>query len=165
MAAETLSSTRAATTVPTPFNAHAGSVQANYGAYAVAANVEDGDIFELFRVPDGAVVIDGAVRADDMDTGAEALDQDIGWAANSSDAADPDGFGNLGVWTGDAVTDIKPEAYIYYPFGGVLKDGPKAFTIGGGNTMIQIESNAAATTFAAGDMWAYAMYIPPFSTT
>lgn len=162
MAAETLSSTRAATTVATPHNDHGGAATINYGAYAVAANVEDGDIFELFRVPDGAVVVDGVVRADDMDTGIEALDMDIGWAANQTDSADPDGFGNLGVWTGDAVTDIKPEAYIYYPFGGVLKDGVKAFTAGGGETMIQIEANAAATTFAAGDVWAYAMYVNPF---
>ena len=159
MAAETLSSTRAATTQPTPSNNFAGVCQANYGAYAVAANVEDGDIFELFRVPDGAIVIDGMVRGDDLDTGIEALDMDIGWAANSSDAADPDGFGNLGVWTGDAVTGISPEASNQFLFGGVLKDGPKAFTAGGGATMIQIEANAAATTFAAGDIWAYAMYL------
>lgn len=159
MAAETLSSTRAATTVPTPGNNFAGVVHANYGAYAVAADVEDGDIFELFRVPDGCLVIDGAVRGDDIDSGIEAIDLDVGWAANSTDTADPDGFGNLGVWTGDAVANIKPEAYNYFPFGGVLKDGPKQFTAGGGATMIQIEANAAAGTFAAGDVWAYANYL------
>lgn len=159
MAAETLSSTRAAATQPTPSNSFAGVCQANYGAYAVAANVEDGDIFEMFRVPDGAIVLGGQVYGDDMDTGIEALDMDIGWAANSSDAADPDGFGNLGIWTGDGTAGIAPDAINHFVFGGVLKDGPKAFTAGGGATMVQIEANAAATTFAAGDMWAYAMYL------
>jgi len=161
MTAETLSSTRSATTVATPSNNFAGVQMANYGAYAVAANVEDGDIFELFRVPRGAVVLGGQVNADDLDTGTEALDMDIGWAANQTDAADPDGFGNLGVWSGDA-TGNSPEAFNQFLYGGILKDGPKAFTLSGGDTMIQIEANAAAATFAAGDVWSYATYVNPF---
>jgi len=164
MAAETLTGSRGATTVATPYGNMGGVQYANYGKYAVAANVEDGDIFELFRLPAGAVVIDGAVRGDDMDTGTETLDMDVGWAANSSDTADADGFGNLGVWTGDAVGDIKPEAYNYFPYGGILKDGPKAFTLAGGETMVQIEANAVSATFAAGDVWSYATYINPFAT-
>lgn len=112
----------------------------------------------MCKVPAGAIVVDGFVRADDMDTGAEALDMDVGWAANGSDAADPDGFGNLGVWTGDAVTDIKPEGSIYYPFNGVLKDGPKTFAR---ETTIQVEANAAATTFAAGTLYVGVFYIVP----
>lgn len=158
MAAETLSSTRSASTFPVFKASGAGLVSASWGSYAVAANVEDGDIFEMSRTPKGAVVIDGNLRADDMDTGTETLDMDIGWAANGSDAADPDGFGNLGVWTADAVTDIKPEAYIYYPFGGVLKDGPKVFAA---ETVIQVEANAVAATFAAGDMTTLAYYLNP----
>ena len=161
MAAETLTSTRAGATFPVFKGPGAGVVCAAWGTYAVAANVEDGDIFEMCRVPDAAVIIDGCIRADDMDTGIEALDMDVGWAANATDAADPDGLGNLGVWTGDAVTDIVPEAYIYYPFGGILKDGMKAFSAGGGETVIQVEANAAATTFAAGDLNTLAYYLNP----
>jgi hypothetical protein len=152
MAAETLTATRAAATVPVPDNALAGLLHAHWGSYAIAANVEDGDIFEMHYVPDGATVLDGVVRGDDMDTGTEALDIDVGWAANQTDLADPDGFGNLGIWTGDAVAAIKPEAYNYFPFGGVLKDGVKTFTAAGGKTMIQLEANVAAATFAAGDV-------------
>jgi hypothetical protein len=85
MAAETLTATRAAATVPVPDNALAGLLHAHWGSYAIAANVEDGDIFEMHYVPDGATVLDGVVRGDDMDTGTEALDIDVGWAANQTD--------------------------------------------------------------------------------
>lgn len=152
MAAETLTADRAATTFPIPDNAHAGVLHAHWGTYAVAANLEDGDIFEMHYVPDGCTVHDGVLRADDMDTGIEALDGDVGWAANATDSADPDGFLNGGVWTGDAVTGVKPETGTMLRYFGVLKDGPKTFSAGGGITMVQVEFNAAATTFAAGDL-------------
>jgi len=159
MAAETLTATRAASTLPVFKASGAGIVCAAYGTFAVAANVEDGDIFEMCRVPAGAVVLSGVVRADDMDTNAtETLDMDVGWAANGTDAADPDGFGNLGVWVGDAVGDIKPEAYNYFPFGGILKDGPKTFAA---ETTIQVEANAVSATFAAGDLTVVVYYINP----
>ena len=159
MAAETLTSTRAAADFPV-FESHAsGLLCVAYGTFAVAANVEDGDIFEMCRVPAGAVVIGGWVSADDMDSNAtELLDMDVGWADNGTDAADAAGFGNLGAWVGDAVADIKPEAYNYFPFGGVLKDGPKTFAA---ETIIQIEANTAAATFVAGDMSVYVLYVNP----
>ena len=159
MAAETLTSTRAAASFPVAQSHTAGAVLCAYGTYAVAANVEDGDIFAMCKVPAGAVVIGGWLNADDMDTNAtETLDMDIGWAANGSDAADPDGFGNLGVWQGNAVADIHPEAFNHFPLGGVLKDGPVTFAA---ETTIQIECNAASATFAAGDMTLTVLYLTP----
>ncbi len=158
MVAETLTSTRAAAAFPVAGKGDAGTVKFAYGTYEIAANVEDGDIFEMCRVPNGAVVIDGFVRADDLDTGIETLDMDVGWAANGTDAADPDGFGNLGVWTGDSVTDIKPEAQIWYPFNGVLKDGPKTFSA---ETVIQVEANAAAATGGTGTLYVGVYYLVP----
>lgn len=158
MTAETLTAARGKASFPKVGKGEAGNVKFAYGTYEIAANVEDGDIFEMCRLPAGAVVIDGFVRADDMDTGIEALDMDIGWASNGTDAADPDGFGNLGVWSGDAVTDHKPEVCIHYPFNGVLKDGPKTFAA---ETVIQVEANAAAATFAAGTLYVGVYYIMP----
>jgi len=152
MAAETLTAARAAASFPIADNSLAGVMHIGWGTYAVAANVEDGDIFEMHYVPDGATIHDGVLRADDIDTGVETLDGDVGWAANESDAADPDGLLNGGVWTGDAVAGVNPEAFTTLRYGGVLKDGPKTFTAGGGKTMIQVEFNAAAATFAAGDL-------------
>ena len=159
MTAETLTATRGASTFPVYKGPGGGAVCFAYGVYEIAANVEDGDIFEMCRVPKGAVVIDGFIRADDLDTGAEELlDMDIGWAANGTDAADPDGFGNLGVWTGDAVADVKPGAQIWYPFNGVLKDGPKTFSA---ETIIQVEANAAAATGGTGTLYVGVYYIVP----
>jgi hypothetical protein len=159
MTAETLTSVRAAASFPAVQSHTAGAVLCAYGTYAVAANVEDGDIFAMLKLPKGSVVIGGWVDADAIDAHATAtLDLDIGWAANGSDAANADGFGNLGVWHGDAVTNVRPEAYNHYYLGGVLKDGPVAFAA---ETTIQIEANAAAATFAAGDITLYVLYLTP----
>lgn len=158
MAAETLTATRGASTFPVFKGPGGGVVCFAYGTYEIGAAVEDGDIFEMCRVPKGALVIDGFVRADDIDTGTETLDMDIGWAANGTDAADPDGFGNLGVWTGDATTDVKPETQIWYPFNGVLKDGPKEFAA---ETVIQLEANAASAGGHTGTVYVGVYYIVP----
>ena len=157
MTAETLTSTRAAATYPVYKPSGAGAVAFAYGIYEVGAAVEDGDIFEMCRVPAGAVVIDGFVRGDDIYTGTETLDIDIGWAANGSDAADPDGFGNLGVWTGDASAQ-KPEVQVHYPFNGVLKDGPKTFV---NETVIQLEANAASNAGHTGTVYVGVYYLVP----
>jgi len=156
MVAETLTADRAKASFPVGGKGDANAVRFAYGTYEIAANVEDGDIFEMCRVPAGATVVDGFVRADDLDTGTETLDMDIGWASNGTDAADPDGFGNLGVWTGDAVAGVKPEVQIHFPFNGVLKDGPKTFSA---ETVIQLEANAAAATGGTGTVYVGVYYV------
>ncbi len=158
MTAETLTADRAASTFPVFKGLGSGVVNFAYGTYEIAAAVEAGDIFEMCRVPAGAYVIDGFVRADDIDTGTEALDMDIGWAANGTETVDADGFGNMGVWTGDAVTDIKPEVQIWFPFNGVLKDGPKFFTK---ETIIQITANVASNAGHVGTVYVGVYYIVP----
>lgn len=155
MTAETLTANRAKSTVPVAGPGPAMNVKVALGTYTIAANVEDGDIFEMCRIPAGAVVFGGWLEGVDLDTGAEALDMDVGWAANGNEAADPDGLGNFGVWTGDA-NDVKPEVSIYKPFGGKLRSaGPQLFTA---ETVIQVEANAAATTFASGILTCVVLY-------
>ena len=158
MAAETLTATRAAATFPVAENNMAGVMHCAYGVYELAANVEDGDIFKMCKVPANATVVGGWIYGDDLDTNAtETLDMDIGWAANGSDAADPDGFGNLGVWTGDAVTDLKVVAGTMFPLQGVLlADGPKTFAA---ETTIQVEANAAAATGGTGTLSVVVYYL------
>jgi len=156
MVAETLTSTRAASDFPVFQSHQSGLLCVAYGTYAIAAVVEDGDIFEMCKVPAGAIVVGGCVYADDIDTGTEALDMDVGWAANGSDAADPDGFGNLGTWTGDAST-TKPEAGNYFPFGGVLRSaGPKTFAL---ETTIQVEANTASNAGHTGQLTVVVYYV------
>lgn len=160
MAAETLTATRAASTFPVYKGKGAGDLCVAWGTYELAANVEDGDIFEMCRIPKGAVVVGGAVYADDLDTDAsEALDMDVGWAANGVDDADVDGFGNLGTWTGDAVAGVKPETGINFPFGGkLLTHGPQTFNA---ETVIQIEAHAAATAGGTGTLSVVVYYVTP----
>jgi len=162
MAAETLTATRAAAGFPVFKPTGAGLLCVAYGTYEVAANVEDGDIFEMCKVPAGATIVGGYFYADDLDTGTEALDLDVGWAANGGsgdfDSADPDGLGNLGTLTGDAFAagNVSPVAGLIYPFSGVFADGDlPTFTE---ETTIQVEANTAAGTFTAGAMSVVVFY-------
>ena len=163
MAAETLTATRAASTFPVFKATGAGIVCAAYGTYEVLANVEDGDIFEMCKIPAGSTIIGGYVYGDDLDTGTEALDIDIGWADNGgsgtydghADAAF--GLGNLGVWTGDVTTDVKPEVGNHFPLGGMLRNGDlPTFTA---DTTIQLYANTAANSFAAGAVSVVVFYV------
>jgi hypothetical protein len=110
----------------------------------------------MCKIPKNAVVVMGWVYGDDLDTNAsETLDMDVGWAGNGTDAADPDGFGNLGVWTGDASVHV-PVVSIYYPLQGVLfSAGPKKFSA---ETTIQVEANAAAATGGTGTLTVVVLY-------
>ena len=139
-----------------PVVANPGVVTA-YGEINITANPTASDVYELVKIPAGATVVGGYVMAEDLDTNvAPTLDMDIGWAANGVDNADPDGLGNLGVWSGDAVAGIKPEAGNYYVLGGVLfTAGPKTFTA---ETTIQLTCVATAATFAAGKAWVVIHY-------
>ncbi len=157
MAAETLTAIRAATTFPVAGHGLGGTLKVATGTYEIAAAVEDGDIFELCRLPANAVVVGGMLMGDDIDTGTEALDMDIGWASNGTDAADPDGFGNLGTWTGDVITGLKPVAGTLYPLQGVLMaDGPKKFEA---ETVIQVEANTASNAGHVGTISVVVYYL------
>lgn len=158
MAAVTKTGSKAATGYKTlPGSGAAGTMKAAYGTITVEADTEDGDIFKVCKVPAGATVIGGWILAGDGDTGTEALDIDIGWAANGVDAADPDGFGNLGVWTGDATHGGSSEVGNQLMLGGVLTSvGPKTFTA---ETVIQLETNTAANAGAAMEVTVVVVYL------
>ena len=155
MAAATIASTRASATFPQGGRGDAFNVKAAYGTITVDAATEDGDIFQLVRLPAGATVIGGWLMSADGDTGIETLDIDLGWAANGVDAADPDGFGNLGVWTGDA-SKTSPTGNHFHLAGVLQTVGPKTFTA---ETIIQAETNAAAATGAAIELTVVVLYL------
>lgn len=156
MVAETLTGTRAAASFPVYKAVGAGALCVAYGSYAVAANVEVGDIFELCKLPAGAVVVGGEFWTDDLDTGVETLDLDVGWAGNGAEAADPDGFVNSGVLSGDAIVDFKAAGPNVRLFD--MSDGPITFTR---ETTVQVEAIAVAATFAAGDIYVAVYYVVP----
>lgn len=131
---------------------------------------EDGDIWVLGQLPKNAMVIGCWVATDDLDTGTEALDVDVGWAANTGGSAtytdpdtgvvytnagasaDPDGFCNCGVLTGDGLAEV-------YNAGVNFRQGvfpsPLYFSE---KTTVQLEANAAAGTQAAGTFGVYVFY-------
>ena len=156
MVAETLTGTRAAAGFPVFKATGSGVLCVAYGSYAVAATVEDGDIFELCKLPAGAVVVGGEFWAEDLDTGTEVLDLDVGWAANGVEAGSAAGFVNAGVLTGDVNVDLTPAGVNYRPFN--MSGGPITFSA---ETMVQVEANVPSNVFAAGDIYVAVYYVVP----
>jgi hypothetical protein len=160
----TLTADRAADGFPVFKPAGSGTVAAAYGKYTWAAAL-GADTIEMCKLPAGAVVIGGWVMGDDLDTGTEALDFDIGWAANGVEDADPDGFGNFGVVTGDAFAagNLSMSAGINYWLpavtGSKLADlGPLSFSA---ETTVTVTINAAANAGGTGTLSVVLLYVVP----
>jgi len=136
--------------------------------YEIAANVEAGDIFELGYLPKNSMVCGCVFVLDDIDTGTEALDMDVGWTANggasatfydsetgvtytnAAATASATGFSNAGVLTGDGIAELHTgnQRIQFYP-------DPLFFSE---KTKVQIEANVAANAFAAGTAGVYLIY-------
>jgi len=165
MTAETL------TVSPIPVGAAHGlakNLKVFYSKYEIAANVEDGDIFQLGYLPKNVMVCGAVLVCDDIDTGTEVLDMDLGWAANGGGSAtytDPEtglsytnsgasasaaGFINGGVLTGDGIAELHTGNQRIQFFVDPLFFSEK--------TMVQIEANVAANSFAAGGAAVYLIY-------
>ncbi len=155
----TLTGPRARPTFPVPNVPTQGQLGVAWGTYNATAALAQNDVIEFCKVPAGATVIGGFFQAADIDTGTEALDIDIGWAANGTDLADTDGFGNLGVLDGDTIGQFKPVAGIYYPFLNVIQDaGYKTFAA---ETTITGTVNAAAQAGGTGVLKVVVFFVGP----
>lgn len=118
----TVSASRAADTFPV-YRGFAGQLCVAYGTYEIASALSKDDVIEFCKLPAGAVVVGGWLYGDDLDTGTEALEIDIG----TTD--DPDQFLNSGVMSGDVITELKPVASIMIPLQQtLLTAGPQEFT-------------------------------------
>lgn len=158
----TFTAVRAGKGFPKAGVGNGGSLKVAYGTLEITAAPADGDIYEMCRVPAGATIVATHFYGDDLDTGTEALDMDLGWAANGGsgtyDSADPDGLGNLGTLTGDpfAAGNVANVAGLNYPQQGHFNNGDlPTFTR---ETVIQLECNTAAGTFAAGAVTVVVFY-------
>ena len=151
----TLTAPEAAASFPVFESVGRGVLHVATGSIILAANPTAADILEFCFIPAGATIIGGHLRGDDIDTGTEALDIDIGWAANGVESADTDGLGNFGIITGDVVTELKPEVSIFLPLNGTLKSGPKTFT---NKTKITGVVNAPANAGGTGVLWLTVFY-------
>jgi hypothetical protein len=144
----TVTGPRAAADFPVPgITAMQGAQGVSWGYYNHASNLAAATIIEYCKVPAGATVIGGYFQADDLDTGIEELDIDIGWSDNGPDAVDVDGFGNLAVLTGDVSVHL-PVAGIWVPFNGIIQTaGFKTFAA---NTTLIATINVDAATGGTG---------------
>ena len=152
----TVSATKAASTAVVGGGMGGSNCQVAYETYEIASALSITNTISMLFLPKCDVVW-GFLQGDDIDTGTEALELDVGHLANTdyngTDAADPDRFLDSGVITGDAVTNILPTyaaaANFWMPFHG-LKDG--AVTLDGYKTEVQIIMTAAAAAGGTGTL-------------
>lgn len=102
------------TTKPVPAPVLGGALVGLYGSVEISSSQSASDTINFFTAPKGFTPVWGWLYGDDIDTGTETYDLNIGTAS------DDDAYGNLGVLTGDAVAGIKPETGISMPLGGTL---------------------------------------------
>lgn len=163
----TFTGSRAAGSFPAPGLGHASGGLDIDGFINIAANPADGDIYKLCKIPAKCIIFGGWFAGDDIDTGTEALDIDLGWAANGLASAetitraDGDvytdvgyqasvaGFVNSGVLSGDGITDLTAAGKFWRP---IFFGKPLYF---GAATTVQAEANAAANALTAGNLMVY----------
>ena len=119
-----------------------------YGFIEIATAQSAADTVTFFTLPAGTTVIGGKLVGDDLDTGTEALEIDIG------DSSDTDRFLNSGVITGDAFAagNVSNVAGILYEMMGTLPGGPHTYTA---DTDIIATFTAAANAGGTGSLWLY----------
>lgn len=156
---------RAAASFPVAESHTGGAVSVAYGSYEVTINPVAADTYELCKVPAGAVILGGMFYCDDLDTGSEVMDLDLGWKANGGsgtfDSVDADGLANLGVLLGDVAAPNLATAVgnVYNLAGPIFGNGDfPTFTA---ETTIQVTANVAANSFTAGAVSCYVLYTTP----
>lgn len=155
MAIGTVTADRALAGFPVAGMGGGGNLKVAWGTYNIGAAVAQNDVIQMCRTPKGATIIGGWVIGQDIDTGAEALDFDAGYAANGVDVADTDAWGNFGVVTGD-VSGTQAEVGIFLNFQGVLASGgPKTLSA---ETVHQVLFNAAANAGGTGRLTMVVLY-------
>jgi hypothetical protein len=152
-----------ASSIAKPAYAGAGLLHALPWTYDFLVNPTAADIVQCGWLPAGAKVTGGFIYATDLDTGTEAMDMDLGWAANGGsgtyDAADPDGLGNFGVWNGDsfALGNLWNVAGQCWILAGILTTGVfPSFTK---NTRVQLVVNVAANATGTGKLCGVVNYV------
>ena len=150
----------------------AGNVKAAFGVYTYATAPSANDLINLFVLPKNSLVIGGHLMTDDIDTGTEALEIDIGFTANggastdgprtndgtlwqnAASSASATAFVDSGVLTGDAITDLMKAGVNFRPF--QLATGPKFLSE---ETQVQAKITAAANAGGTGTVYVVAYYV------
>lgn len=148
------------------------SVKAAFGKYTYSAAPSANDLANMFKLPKNCLVLWGFMATDDIDTGTEALEIDVGftangggaatlttadgttWTNNNSGSASATAFIDSGVLTGDTVTDLMA-GMNWRPFQGI-KTGPMFFSE---ETICQAKITAAANAGGTGTVYVVAFYV------
>jgi hypothetical protein len=157
MAIGTVSSVQVDAKRPVAGHGFAGNVKVAWGTYNIGSAVAQNDVIQMCRTPKNAVVLDVSVFGQDIDTGTESIDFDVGYAANGVDAADPDAWGVFVNVTGDGIGNDTAGVRLFG--NGVLATGgPKQLAA---ETVHQITFNSAANAGGTGRLNMLVYYILP----
>jgi hypothetical protein len=157
MAIGTVASAQVADGKPVAGHGFAGNLKVAYGTYNIGSAVAQNDVIRMCRTPRNAVILDVAVFGQDIDTGTESLDFDVGYAANGVDVADPDAWGSFVNVTGDGLGNDTAGVRLFG--GGVLASGgPKTL---GAETVHQITFKGAANAGGTGRLNMLVYYVIP----
>ena len=148
----TVSADRAASTFPVQGGEGDGRLCVAYGVYEIASALSKADIVEFCKIPAKAVVVNGCLWGDQIETGGPTLEIDVGYSGATA------AFLDSGTMPGTAVTDIKPVASIWYPFN--MKDGPVTPSATAATTIIGTIT-AAATAGGTGTLYCMVEYYVP----
>lgn len=157
-----------ATTNALPAYGHglAGNVKGWFGKYTYSSAAVINDTIDLCKIPKNSLVLWGFMATDDIDSGTEALEIDIGftangggaatlttsdgttWTNNNSGSASATAFIDSGVLTGDTVTDLMA-GMNWRPLQGI-KTGPMFFSE---ETQVRAKITAAAQAGGTGTIY------------
>lgn len=153
----TYTATRGAAGVPVAGHGFSGNKKIAWGTIQVSVMPGAGDVFEMCRIPRGAIVTGGQFYGDPLVTAgtSSAPDIDVGFAS------DTDAFGNFGVLVHAAVSGYKPEAGYMYPFGGLLiQSGPQTMDTEK-TVQLTVVTSAASASFTTADLSVVVEYYLP----
>lgn len=162
MAATHVAGSRAASDFPLFTGRGGGNVKCAYGIYEIAAALDAASTIEICHLPKGAIVLGGYLFSDDIDTGTEALELDVGTKTKGTDhgdaSEDDDAFHDSGVVSGAAVTDHVPATGQVLHHFNKFGSGPKTLTV---DTTVYINVTAAADAGGTGTVGAIVNYLMP----
>lgn len=161
MAASHVAGTRAASDFPMFAGRGGGNLKVAYGSYTIGTALEANSTVDLCHLPKGAIVLGGMLFGQDVDTGTEALEIDVGTrtkgTAFDDTSASAAAFLNSGVLTGDAIADHSPAAKILCHFS-EFGAGPKTLAA---DTTVFATITAAANAGGTGTIWVRVDYLMP----
>lgn len=124
-----------------------GTMKVCYGTYEIGTALTIGQTIAMFTAPEGFVPLGGYLLGDDLDTGTEALEIDVGTVADSTK------YLNSGVITGDTIANEKITVGIKIPLQeDLMTVKPTAFTA---DTDVILTFTAAAAAGGTGTITLY----------